>query len=104
MNGVIGDNDGTVVIPFATSGMSDVSYGLMMGSDKNKLDGITISTRISAGSTSLVTGGGIYTALSGKVDKAAGKGLSTNDFTTEYKTKLDGITNITKSEIDNLFN
>lgn len=103
LNGVIGDNNGTVVIPFATSGMSDVSYGLMTGSDKNKLDGITISTRVSAGSTSLVTGGGIYTALSGKVDKAAGKGLSTNDFTTEYKNKLDDITIIPKSEIDKLF-
>lgn len=31
------------------------------------------------------------TSLSGKVDKVSGKGLSTNDFTTEYKTKLDGI-------------
>lgn len=31
------------------------------------------------------------TALSGKVDKVSGKGLSTNDFTAAYKTKLDGI-------------
>ena len=103
LNGVIGDNNATVTIPFATSNMDDISYGLMMGSDKKKLDGIAISTRVSSGSTSLVTGGGIYTALSGKVDKAAGKDLSTNDFTTAYKTKLDNITNITKSEIDNLF-
>lgn len=29
--------------------------------------------------------------LSGKVDKVTGKGLSTNDFTTAEKTKLDGI-------------
>ena len=29
--------------------------------------------------------------LDGKVDKVSGKGLSTNDFTTAYKTKLDGI-------------
>ena len=29
--------------------------------------------------------------LSNKVDKVSGKGLSTNDFTTAYKTKLDGI-------------
>ena len=41
LNGVIEDNNGTVVIPFATSEMSDVSYGLMMGSDKKKLDNIT---------------------------------------------------------------
>ena len=29
--------------------------------------------------------------LDGKVDKVSGKGLSTNDFTEAYKTKLDGI-------------
>lgn len=29
--------------------------------------------------------------LSGKVDKVSGKGLSTNDFTNAYKTKLDGV-------------
>ena len=31
------------------------------------------------------------TALNNKVDKVSGKGLSTNDFTAAYKTKLDGI-------------
>lgn len=31
--------------------------------------------------------------LNSKVDKQEGKGLSTNDFTIEYKTKLDGIEN-----------
>lgn len=38
-----------------------------------------------------------YTALvetvAGKVDKVEGKGLSTEDFTTELKTKLEGLTN-----------
>lgn len=33
----------------------------------------------------------IKTALGGKVDKESGKGLSSNDFTTELKNKLDGI-------------
>jgi len=33
----------------------------------------------------------INTELSGKVDKVTGKQLSTNDFTNEYKDKLDGI-------------
>lgn len=33
----------------------------------------------------------VKTALSNKVDKVSGKGLSTNDFTNAYKTKLDGI-------------
>nr|DAO46386.1 MAG TPA: hypothetical protein [Caudoviricetes sp.] len=35
----------------------------------------------------------VNTALSGKVDKVSGKGLSTNDFTAGYKSKLDGIAN-----------
>ena len=34
----------------------------------------------------------INTDLEGKVDKVAGKGLSTNDYTLEDKNKLDGIT------------
>jgi len=33
----------------------------------------------------------VKTALGNKVDKVSGKGLSTNDFTNAYKTKLDGI-------------
>ena len=35
-----------------------------------------------------------------KVDKIDGKGLSTNDFTSEYKEKLDGLENITFEETD----
>lgn len=34
---------------------------------------------------------GLPDALAGKVDKVAGKGLSTNDFTDEAKAKLDGV-------------
>ena len=33
----------------------------------------------------------LKSVLSNKVDKVSGKGLSTNDFTAAYKTKLDGI-------------
>ena len=36
----------------------------------------------------------VETALGDKVDKASGKGLSTNDFTTAEKTKLDGLVEI----------
>lgn len=36
------------------------------------------------------------TALGNKVDKVSGKGLSTNDFTAAYKTKLDGLSAPTK--------
>lgn len=45
-------------------------------------------------------------ALKGKVDTVDGKGLSTNDFTTAYKTKLDGIeegaTKLLPANADNL--
>lgn len=110
LGGVIGNNNGTAIIPFVTTGMDDVSYGLMRGSDKNKLDSIekganktTITGIIAKGNINAVSSGGVFAALSNKVDKATGKDLSTNDFTTEYKNKLDGITSIKKNEIDNLF-
>lgn len=35
----------------------------------------------------------LTSGLSGKVDKVGGKGLSTNDFTTALKTKLEGLSN-----------
>ena len=41
LGGVMGDNNAIVTIPFATSNMDDVSYGLIKGSDKKKLDAIT---------------------------------------------------------------
>lgn len=55
----------------------------------------------------LVTASDARTALDGKVDKVDGKGLSTNDFTNDLKTKLDGIAagaevNYIKSVGDNL--
>ncbi len=43
----------------------------------------------------------IISALNGKVDSVSGKGLSANDFTDAYKTKLDGIaTGATKVKVD----
>lgn len=45
------------------------------------------------------------TALGKKVDKVSGKGLSTNDFTTAYKQKLDGIaTGANKITVDTALN
>ena len=44
----------------------------------------------------------VKTALNGKVDKVEGKGLSTNDYTTEDKTKLGGVeTGANKTVINN---
>lgn len=52
----------------------------------------------------------VNAALAKKVDVVSGKGLSTNDFTSAYKSKLDGISSgatadsaITTGEIDALF-
>lgn len=43
----------------------------------------------------------VIDALGGKVDKVSGKGLSVNDFTDAYKTKLDGIAEgATKVKVD----
>ena len=85
--------------------------------DKAKVDGIdtSISTAVNAAIASVVDNApatfdtlkeiatwieteGVDTAelaagIAGKVDKEAGKGLSTEDFTTAYKTKLDDIDN-----------
>ena len=40
--------------------------------------------------------------IAGKVDKQTGKGLSTNDYTTEEKTKLTGLSNYNDSEVREL--
>ena len=42
-------------------------------------------------SPNAITSGGVYTALQGKVDKEQGKGLSSNDYTNNEKSKLEGI-------------
>lgn len=65
---------------------------------KNKLDGIeagatnvSVDNALSTTSENPVQNKVINTALSGKVDAVSGKGLSTNDFTTALKNKLNGI-------------
>lgn len=52
---------------------------------------VTVDSALSSTSTNPVQNKAINTALGNKVDKVSGKGLSTNDFTAAYKTKLDGI-------------
>lgn len=49
---------------------------------------LTFDNAPTSGSNNPVKSGGIYTALAGKVDKVAGKGLSANDYTNEEKAKL----------------
>lgn len=67
--------------------------------DKNgKLKKVAGNTSLSGNDAISTT---IIASLNKKVDKQTGKGLSTNDFTTEDKTKLDGIeANATRTTVD----
>ena len=47
--------------------------------------------------------GKVKSVMGGKVDKVKGKGLSTNDYTTEDKEKVDNLNSITNNQIDELF-
>ena len=64
--------------------------GLSESNGVKTFTGDAATATTAAGYTS---GGAIDTALQGKVDKETGKGLSTNDYTTEEKDKLAGIAN-----------
>lgn len=52
---------------------------------------ITVDDALSKDSTNPVQNKVVNTALGNKVDKVSGKGLSTNDYTTDEKNKLSGI-------------
>lgn len=54
-----------------------------------KQDTLTFDDSPTSDSSNPVKSGGIYTALAGKVDTEAGKGLSKNDFTDAEKAKVD---------------
>jgi len=55
----------------------------------SKQDTLTFDSTPTSGSTNPVTSGGVYTSLTTKVDKVAGKGLSTNDFTDSEKAQIE---------------
>lgn len=60
-----------------------VNVSLGSAASKNSTNEVT------EGSADLLESGAAFSALSDKVDKAAGKGLSTNDFTNALKTKVE---------------
>jgi hypothetical protein len=62
--------------------------------------GIKINGETKSGS-GVIDLGTISTDISGKVDKVAGKQLSTEDFTTALKTKLEGLNNYDDAELSN---
>lgn len=62
--------------------------------------GIKINGTVKSGS-GVIDLGTITTDISGKVDKVAGKQLSTEDFTTALKNKLERLSNYDDTEIEN---
>lgn len=88
---------GTKVDKVDGKGLSSNDY---TSDEKIKLSGIdeganniTVDSSLSSTSTNPVQNKVIYSALGNKVDKVSGKGLSTNDYTTEEKTKLSNLEN-----------
>lgn len=79
--------------------------------EKTKLAGIeagaevNVINEVQVNSVALTpdANGAVNVDISGKVDKEQGKGLSTEDFTTALKTKLEAIEFATDNDIDGLF-
>lgn len=71
------------------------------GSAFYRIDEVTVDATPTAGSSNPVSSGGTYSALAGKVDKETGKALSTNDYTTAEKNKLDALP--TNTELQTAF-
>ena len=68
-----------------------------------------VDTTLSASSSNAISNSAVTKALNNKVTKVAGKDLSTNDFTDEYKQKIDNstqstndFTNAYKNKLDNI--
>lgn len=79
-----------------TKVLSDVNY---TQSEKTKLNGIAENAQVNKiefikvdGTALPISDKAVNIVLSGKVDTVAGKQLSTNDFTNDYKNKIDGAT------------
>lgn len=94
------DNEGTshttaVNVPSAIYEFALLQNGQVMAYDSTdevwKNVTLTYDSSLSNSSENAPQTKVVYAALGDKVDKVEGKGLSTNDFTDELKTKLDGI-------------
>lgn len=77
----------------------------------SKRTGVEVETLLNKAETALqsvpseyVTEGVLNEGLEGKVDKVSGKQLSTEDFTTALKTKLEGMNSFDPTEINNKIN
>lgn len=84
----------------AGKGLSTNDYTTV---EKTKLSNIAANAQVNVIETVKVNGTALTPSskavnidLSGKVDKVTGKGLSTNDFTDDYKNKIDGAAKVEK--------
>lgn len=75
---LVSDNNGRIAVSATVT-----------STELNQLDGINTNQTIQAQLNAKADQNTYDTKLAGKVDKVEGKGLSTNDFTNAYKTKLD---------------
>lgn len=99
---------GGILIGYGTSGRN---YAVLLdGSGKAYVNVPWTDTNTTYDLSPYAKTADVNAALSKKVDKVSGKGLSANDFTSAYKSKLDGISSgatadsaITTGEIDALF-
>ena len=96
-NGTGWDNFGGTVF---TDALKTKLEGIETGAQVNVIETVKVD-----GTALTVTDKTVNIDLSGKVDKVAGKQLSTEDFTTALKTKLEAIQDetITQADIDTLF-
>lgn len=62
---------------------------------------VSTTSTITPDSEKNISSGAVYTALSNKVDKVSGKGLSDQNFTLAEKTKLAGLKNYNDTSISN---
>lgn len=90
--------------------VSDLTNDSNFTSNIGTITGITMNG-VSKGTSGVINLGTVLTEhqdISGKVDKVTGMGLSSNDYTTEEKTKLAGInigdlSNLTTTELNSIF-
>lgn len=64
--------------------LNDFKTALNLGTAAEK----SYTTSVTSESLDVITSGAVYTGLADKVDKVTGKGLSTEDYTTDEKNKL----------------
>lgn len=93
---VVTDDIANVSVPTKLEDLSDDSTHRVVTDSQisnwnSKQSALTFDNTPTDGSNNPVKSDGIYDALQNKVDKEAGKVLSSNDFTDTLKNKLDGI-------------